>query len=60
VDGTYNMHGEDEKCIKSLVGRDKTTLRSRCRWEDNNKIHLKELGCESMDWIHLTESRIHW
>jgi len=34
VDGTYNMHGEDEKCIKSLVGKleEKRSLRGlKCR-----------------------------
>ena len=25
--------------------------RPRCRWEDNIKMELQEVGCESMDWI---------
>jgi len=25
--------------------------RPRCRWEDNNKLDLQEVGCVGMDWI---------
>jgi hypothetical protein len=28
------------------------------RWEDNIKMHLKETGCEDMDWIHLFQNRV--
>jgi hypothetical protein len=27
--------------------------RPRCKWEDNIKMDLQEVGCESMDWIDL-------
>ena len=29
----------------------------RCRWEDNIKIDLQEVRCESMDWIDLAQDR---
>ena len=29
--------------------------RARCRWEDNIKINLKEVGCEPGDCIALAE-----
>jgi hypothetical protein len=29
----------------------------RCRWEDNIKTDLKEIGCKGLDWIHLTQVR---
>jgi hypothetical protein len=28
--------------------------------EDNNKINLKEIGCEGVDWIHLAQDRDQW
>ena len=31
--------------------------RRRRRWEDNNKTHLQEVGCESMDCIELAQDR---
>jgi hypothetical protein len=40
---TYILVGETER---------KTQLRRpRNRWEDNNKICLKEVGSENVDWI---------
>jgi hypothetical protein len=27
------------------------------RWEDNIKMNLKKIGCEDMDWIHLSQHR---
>jgi hypothetical protein len=33
--------------------------RPRRRWEDNNIMDLKEIGCE-VDWTHLTEHRDLW
>jgi hypothetical protein len=34
--------------------------RPRCRWEDNFKMDLKEVGCGIMDWIELTKDRDRW
>ena len=34
--------------------------RPRCRWEDNIKMDLKEVGCDSGDWIYLAEDRDQW
>jgi 3-oxoacyl-ACP reductase-like protein len=34
--------------------------RSRLRWEDNIKIDLQEVGCVSMDWVELAQSRDKW
>ena len=31
--------------------------RPRCRWEDNIKMNLREVGCDPRDWIDLTEDR---
>jgi hypothetical protein len=29
--------------------------RPRCRWEDNIKMDLQEVGCRGMDWIYLAQ-----
>ena len=34
--------------------------RPRCRWEDNIKMNLKEVGCDPGDWIALAEDRDQW
>jgi hypothetical protein len=31
-----------------------------CRWEDNIKMDLKEVGCEVIDWIKLAQDREKW
>jgi hypothetical protein len=31
--------------------------RFRCRWDDNIKIDLQEVGCEDMGWIELAQER---
>jgi hypothetical protein len=46
-----------------LVGRPevKSPLeRPRCRWEDNIKIDLQEVGCGGMDWTQLAQDRDRW
>ena len=34
--------------------------RPRRRWEDNIKMDLKEVGCESIDWIDQAQDRDRW
>jgi len=34
--------------------------RSRCRWEENIKMILQEVGWESMDWIDVAHDREKW
>jgi len=31
--------------------------RPRCRWEDNIKMNLQEVGCGGRDWIELAQDR---
>jgi hypothetical protein len=33
---------------------------SLCRWEDNIKMDLQEVGCAGMDWIALAQDRDRW
>jgi hypothetical protein len=34
--------------------------RPRCRWEDNIRMDLQEVGYGGMDWFELTEDRDRW
>jgi hypothetical protein len=34
--------------------------RSRCRWEENIIMDLREIGWEGVDWMHLTQDRDQW
>ena len=34
--------------------------RPRCRWKDNMKMDLQEMGCGGMDWIELVQDRDRW
>jgi hypothetical protein len=46
-----------------LVGRPegKRPLgRPRCRWEDNIKMDLWEIGIGGANWIRLTRDRVQW
>ena len=46
-----------------LVGKPGGTRplgRHRCRWEDNIKMDLQEVGCGGVDWIELAQDRDRW
>jgi hypothetical protein len=34
--------------------------RPMCRWQDNIKMDLQEVGCGGMDWIELVQDRDRW
>ena len=34
--------------------------RPSCRWEDNIRMDLQEVGCGGMDWIELSQDRDSW
>jgi hypothetical protein len=34
--------------------------RPRCRWENNIKMDLQEVGCEIIGWIELAQDRDWW
>jgi len=55
--------GERKGVYRVLVGKPegKRPLgRPRCRWEDNIKMDLQEVGCEGTDWISLAQDRYRW
>jgi hypothetical protein len=43
-----------------MVGKYEETRpleRPRCRWEDNIKMDLQEVGCEDMEWADMAQDR---
>ena len=48
---------------RDLVGKPKGKRphgRPRCRWEDNIKMDLQEVGCEDTEWIYMAQDRDRW
>jgi hypothetical protein len=57
------MNGEKRNAHSKLVGKPegKRPLgRPRCRWVDNIKIDLGEIGCGGMDWIDVVQDKDQW
>jgi len=51
--------GEGRGVYRVLVGKP-PLVRPRCKWEDNIKMDLQEVGCGSVGWIELAEDRDRW
>jgi hypothetical protein len=51
--------GEGRGVYRVLVGKPPLG-RPRCRWGDNIKLDLQEVGCGCMDWIELAQDRDRW
>jgi hypothetical protein len=55
--------GAKRNAYRILVGKPegKSPLQKpRCRWVDNIKIDLREIGWDDMDWIDLAQDKDHW
>jgi hypothetical protein len=55
--------GEGRGVCRVSVGKSegkRPLWRHRCRWEDDIKTHLQEVGCVGMDWIELAQFRDNW
>jgi hypothetical protein len=61
--GACGAHGGGERCIQHFgweSWRKETTGKTRCRWEDNIKVDLGEIGFGVVDWIHGAQDRDRW
>jgi hypothetical protein len=55
--------GEGRGVYGVLVGgpKNKRPLgRPRCKWEDNIKMDLREIGIDGANWIRLAQDRVRW
>jgi hypothetical protein len=55
--------GEGRGVYRVLVGKHEGKRpqgRPRCRWEDNIKVYVQEVGYGGVDWIGLTQDRDRW
>ena len=55
--------GEERAVYRVLVGRPEGKRpqgRRRCRWVDNIRMDLQEVGCGYMDWIGLAQDSDRW
>ena len=55
--------GERRDVYKVLVGKSegkRPLERPWCRWEDNIKMDLQEVGCGGMDLIEVAQDRDRW
>jgi hypothetical protein len=55
--------GEESGLYRVLVGKPEGRRplgRPRCRWVDNIRMDLQEVGCVYMDWIGLAQDRDSW
>jgi hypothetical protein len=58
--GTCSTHGEMKNAHKILIGkpeRKRPLVRPMHRWEDNNKMDVREIGFGSVEWIHMAQDR---
>jgi len=54
--------GEERGVYRVLVGKpERRPLgRPRCRWMNNIRMDLQEMGCGYVDWIGLAQDRDRW
>jgi len=54
--------GEVRGVYRVLVGRERKRQLGKpiCRWENNIKMDLQEVGWGIMDWIDLAQDRDRW
>ena len=55
--------GEEKGVYRVLVGKPEGKIplgRPRCRWVDNIRTDLQEVGCGYVDWIGLAQDRDSW
>ena len=59
MDWACGAYGEERGFYRVLVGKPEGK-KPRCRWVDNIRMDLQEVGCGYMDWIGLAQDRDRW
>jgi hypothetical protein len=63
VSGSCSTNGGEEEGIE-VIGRKargkETTRKTMCRWVDNIKMNLLEIGLGGVGWIGLAQHRYRW
>jgi hypothetical protein len=60
---TWRRGGEGRGVYRVLGGRPEGKMpleRPRCRWVDNIKLDLREIGINGANWIQLAQDRVQW
>jgi hypothetical protein len=55
--------GEGRGVYRVFVGRPERKRpvgRPRRRWEDNNKMNVREIEIDGANWIRLAQDRVQW
>jgi hypothetical protein len=55
--------GEGRGVYRVLVGKPegkRPLERPRCKWEENIKMDLREIGIDGANWIRLAQDRFQW
>jgi hypothetical protein len=61
--GHVAQMGEGRGAYRVLIGRPKGKRplgRPRCRWEENIKMDLREIGIDGVNWIWQAQDRVRW
>jgi hypothetical protein len=59
----WHEWGEKRNAYRILMGKAEGKIslgRPSCRWEDNIKMDLREIGSGGMDWIDAVQDRDRW
>jgi len=61
--GNVACMGEERGVYRVLLGKPegrRPLRKPRCRWVDNIRMDLQEVGCGGMDWIGLAQYKDRW
>jgi hypothetical protein len=61
--GACRTNGWERSAYRLLVGKPegkRQLLRPRCRWVDNIRVDVGEVGWGNVDWIDLAQDRNRW
>ena len=48
------------KILTGALTKKRPLGKPRCRWEDNIRMDLKEIGINKRNWVHSAQNRDYW